>query len=141
MVKRNKEKTPQVAVIGCGYWGKNLVRNYHNLGALKLICDKNETALADFKSQYADIDTCIALADVLSRKDIAGVVISSPAETHFSIARESLLASNISDRKPVGWRLHIRPRLVEQDGVPRCGDPDMIKAQFGRQGIISCRCP
>jgi UDP-2-acetamido-3-amino-2,3-dideoxy-glucuronate N-acetyltransferase len=92
MVKRNKEKTPQVAVIGCGYWGKNLVRNYHNLGALKLICDKNETALADFKSQYADIDTCIALADVLSRKDIAGVVISSPAETHFSIARESLLA-------------------------------------------------
>jgi UDP-2-acetamido-3-amino-2,3-dideoxy-glucuronate N-acetyltransferase len=51
MVKRNKEKTPQVAVIGCGYWGKNLVRNYHNLGALKLICDKNETALADFKSQ------------------------------------------------------------------------------------------
>jgi UDP-2-acetamido-3-amino-2,3-dideoxy-glucuronate N-acetyltransferase len=30
-----------VAVIGSGYWGKNLVRNYHDLGALKLICDKN----------------------------------------------------------------------------------------------------
>ena len=70
MVKRNKEKPPQVAVIGCGYWGKNLIRNYHNLGALKLICDKNEMALADFKSQYADVDTCIALADVLTRKDI-----------------------------------------------------------------------
>jgi hypothetical protein len=39
MVRRNKDKVPQVAVIGCGYWGKNLVRNYHNLGALKLICD------------------------------------------------------------------------------------------------------
>ncbi|MDH3829705.1 MAG: Gfo/Idh/MocA family oxidoreductase, partial [Desulfobacterales bacterium] len=102
MVKRNKEKTPQVAVIGCGYWGKNLVRNYHNLGALKLICDKNETALADFKNQYADVDTCIALADVLSRKDIAGVVISSPAETHFSIARESLLAGkNVFVEKPL----------------------------------------
>jgi UDP-2-acetamido-3-amino-2,3-dideoxy-glucuronate N-acetyltransferase len=34
-----------VAVIGSGYWGKNLVRNYHQLGALKLICDKNETVL------------------------------------------------------------------------------------------------
>ena len=102
MVKRNKDKAPLVAVIGCGYWGKNLVRNYHNLGALKLICDKNETALADFKRQYADVDTCIALADVLSRKDIAGVVVSSPAETHFSIARESLLAGkNVFVEKPL----------------------------------------
>ena len=102
MVKRKKERAPQIAIIGCGYWGKNLIRNYHNLGALKLICDKNETALADFKSQYADVDTCIALADVLSRKDIAGVVISSPAETHFSIARESLLAGkNVFVEKPL----------------------------------------
>ena len=102
MVRPNKDKVPQVAVIGCGYWGKNLVRNYHNLGALKLICDKNETALADFKRQYGDVDTCIALADVLSRKDIAGVVISSPAETHFSIARESLLAGkNVFVEKPL----------------------------------------
>ena len=70
MVKRKKEKPLQVAVIGCGYWGKNLIRNYHKLDALKLICDKNETALANFKSQYDDVDTCIALADVLTRKDI-----------------------------------------------------------------------
>lgn len=102
MAKLKKEKSPRVAVIGCGYWGKNLIRNYHNLGALKLICDKNETALADFKSQYADIDICIALADVLTRKDIAGVVISSPAETHFNIARESLLADkNVFVEKPL----------------------------------------
>jgi UDP-2-acetamido-3-amino-2,3-dideoxy-glucuronate N-acetyltransferase len=92
MGKRKKATSPQVAVIGCGYWGKNLIRNYYSLGALKLICDKNEAALAGFRSQYADVDTCIALTDVLTRKDIDGVVISSPAETHFSIARESLLA-------------------------------------------------
>jgi UDP-2-acetamido-3-amino-2,3-dideoxy-glucuronate N-acetyltransferase len=90
--KSRKEKAPKVAVIGCGYWGKNLIRNFHNLGALKLICDKNEAALADLKLQYADVETCIALTDVLTRKEIAGVVISSPAETHFSIAREALLA-------------------------------------------------
>ena len=46
----------QVAVIGSGYWGKNLVRNYHALGALKLICDKNETMLAGFKKQYSDVE-------------------------------------------------------------------------------------
>ena len=58
MVKTSKKKVTQVAVIGCGYWGKNLIRNFHNLGALKLICDKNETALDDFRSQYANVETC-----------------------------------------------------------------------------------
>jgi UDP-2-acetamido-3-amino-2,3-dideoxy-glucuronate N-acetyltransferase len=105
IAKSRKENTPVVAVIGCGYWGKNLIRNFHNLGALKLICDKNEAALADFKSQYADVETCIALTDVLTRSDIAGVVISSPAETHFSIARETLLAGkNVFVEKPLTLR-------------------------------------
>ena len=105
MAKSGKVKATQVAVIGCGYWGKNLIRNYHDLGVLKLICDKNETALDAFRSQYADVETCIALTDVLTRNDIAGVVISSPAETHFSIARESLLADkNVFVEKPLTLR-------------------------------------
>ncbi len=83
----------KVAVIGSGYWGKNLVRNYHELGVLKLICDKNETVLAGFKKQYPGVDTCLALNDVLSRKDIDGVVIATPAETHYTLAREALLAN------------------------------------------------
>ena len=83
---------PQIAVIGSGYWGKNLIRNHHRLGALRVICDKNETVLATFKGQYPDVDTCIALNDVLSNRDVKGVVIATPAETHFRIAREALLA-------------------------------------------------
>jgi UDP-2-acetamido-3-amino-2,3-dideoxy-glucuronate N-acetyltransferase len=81
-----------IAVIGSGYWGKNLVRNFHEIGALKLICDKNETVLESFKKQYSDIETCIALNDILKRKDISGLVIATPAETHYRIAREALLA-------------------------------------------------
>ncbi len=87
------EKTSGVAVIGSGYWGKNLVRNYHQIGVLKIICDHNETVLNDFKSQYPSIDTCMALNDVLKRDDIMGVVIATPAETHFNIAQEALLAN------------------------------------------------
>lgn len=105
MAKSFNEKIPAVAVIGCGYWGKNLIRNYHGLGALQLICDKNEAVLADFKAQYAGIETCIALTDVLTCKDIAGVVISSPAETHFGIAREALLADkHVFVEKPLTLR-------------------------------------
>ena len=81
-----------IAVVGSGYWGKNLVRNLHSLGALKLICDKNETILAHFKEQYPEVETCFALNDVLSRNDIDGIVIATPAETHFTLAREALLA-------------------------------------------------
>jgi UDP-2-acetamido-3-amino-2,3-dideoxy-glucuronate N-acetyltransferase len=92
MVKSKRKKTPTVAVIGCGYWGKNLIRNFHDLGSLQLLCDKDESILTSYKTQYQGIETCLALTDVLTRKNIAGVIISTPAETHFSLARESLLA-------------------------------------------------
>ena len=61
---------PAVAIIGGGYWGKNLVRNFYNLNSLKLVCDKNETILSNFKDQYKDIETCLALTDVLTSKTI-----------------------------------------------------------------------
>jgi len=94
--------SPSVAVIGGGYWGKNLVRNYYHLDALKLIADKSETILSNLKDQFKGVDTCLAIVDVLSRDDIHGVVISTPAETHFNIARESLLAGkHVCVEKPL----------------------------------------
>ncbi len=86
------ETQPKIAVIGSGYWGKNLVRNHHRIGSLKLICDRNVSLLESFASQYDGVETCMAIPDVLSRKDIDGVVIATPAETHFGLAREALLA-------------------------------------------------
>ncbi len=86
------QKKSKVAVVGAGYWGKNLVRNYHALGALRLICDKNETVLVHFQKQYGGVDVCLSIQTVLGRDDIRGVVIATPAETHFRLAREALLA-------------------------------------------------
>ncbi len=90
--KNDSPLPPQVAVIGSGYWGKNLVRNYYNLGSLGLICDKNETVLKNFKEQYPGLQTCLAYSEVLSNSDIQGVVLATPAETHYDLAREALLA-------------------------------------------------
>ncbi len=81
-----------IAVIGCGYWGKNLIRNFFELKALGLICDKNEEALARFEDQYQGMKTCFALNEVIARDDILGVAIATPAETHYTVAREVLLA-------------------------------------------------
>ena len=83
---------PRIAVIGNGYWGKNLVRNYRELGALALVCDRSRTVLGQFKDQYPDFEICIAYTDVLNRPDIDGVVIATPAETHYNLAKEALLA-------------------------------------------------
>ena len=92
MTKSKQNKKPTVAVIGSGYWGKNLVRNFHDLGALKLVCDRDESILQQIADQYDGTQTCLATHDVLSRDDIDAVVIASPAETHFGVAREALLA-------------------------------------------------
>lgn len=90
--EKERDNLPGIAVIGTGYWGKNLVRNYAELRALRMICDKNETVLAQIKEQYQGVDICLSLHDVLARKEIQGVVVATPAETHFTIAREALLA-------------------------------------------------
>ena len=86
------EQTHGIALIGSGYWGKNLVRNFHALGALRLICDKNDALLCRFREQYPDVRTCLAFSDVLNSEDISGVVIATPAETHALLAREALEA-------------------------------------------------
>jgi len=81
-----------IAVIGAGYWGRNLVRNYYQLKALKLICDSDHNARKQIEKQAPGVETCPSLNEVLSRDDIHGVVIATPAETHFQLAREALLA-------------------------------------------------
>ena len=87
---KNSDSAFSVAIVGSGYWGKNLVRNYNAIGALKVICDSNDDTLKTFKAQYPDIETCAGFKDVFDREDIQGIVIATPAETHFEIARQAL---------------------------------------------------
>lgn len=110
----NNLNSCHIAVIGSGYWGKNLVRNFSELGSLSLICDKDEVILAGFKEQYPQVETCLALTDVLSRDTIDGVVIATPAETHFSVAREALLAEkHVFVEKPLSLTEEAANELVE----------------------------
>jgi UDP-2-acetamido-3-amino-2,3-dideoxy-glucuronate N-acetyltransferase len=82
---------PQVAVVGCGYWGKNLVRNFHELGALRVVCDPRREALDEALAKYnVTAETCIDT--VLSNSEVDGVVIAAPAAQHYDLARKSLTA-------------------------------------------------
>ena len=98
-----------IAIVGTGYWGKNLVRNFYNLGALNTICDSNPDQLKTYIEQYEGITGAISYSDVLGNNEIDGVVIATPAETHFDLAREAMLAGkDVYVEKPLC--------LSEQDG-------------------------
>jgi UDP-2-acetamido-3-amino-2,3-dideoxy-glucuronate N-acetyltransferase len=81
-----------IAVVGCGYWGRNLVRNFSELGALHTICDTDAKVLKQVASHYPQANTESEYHRVLLNKEIKGVVIASPAAVHYSMAREALLA-------------------------------------------------
>ncbi|MCW5210538.1 Gfo/Idh/MocA family oxidoreductase, partial [Desulfobulbus sp. N3] len=82
----------KISVIGSGYWGKNLVRNFHALNALHSICDSNPDTLALFKNDYPDVELGVSFSEVINNPDITGVAISTPAVTHATLAKEALLA-------------------------------------------------
>jgi UDP-2-acetamido-3-amino-2,3-dideoxy-glucuronate N-acetyltransferase len=81
-----------IAVIGAGNWGKNLIRNFLELNALRIIVDKNSASLNQMHELYPSCETVSSLKDVLSLSDISAIVIATPAETHFILAREVLLS-------------------------------------------------
>jgi UDP-2-acetamido-3-amino-2,3-dideoxy-glucuronate N-acetyltransferase len=81
-----------IALIGAGYWGKNLLRNFYELGVLTCVCDKNPAVIEERKAQYPGLLYVLDLQEVLVDKTIDAVVIATPAITHFDIIKKSLLA-------------------------------------------------
>jgi UDP-2-acetamido-3-amino-2,3-dideoxy-glucuronate N-acetyltransferase len=84
----------KVAVVGSGYWGKNLVRNFYGLGALGAICDKDAKLLAKFQEMYQDVVVAQEIDQLLGdvSPSIDAIAIATPAETHYDLARRSLAA-------------------------------------------------
>jgi len=81
-----------IACVGAGYWGKNLIRNFHQLGVLHTICDGDEEVLKRFSEQYPDVKSGQNIEDVLSNKGIDAISIATPAETHYELIKQALNA-------------------------------------------------
>jgi len=104
---------PKIAVAGCGYWGKNLVRNFYELGSLEAICDVEGPRLDMLREQYS-----VAATDnfehLLSTDSVEGIVIAAPAVQHYALARKALLAGkDVFVEKPLALRLDEGEELVE----------------------------
>jgi len=103
-----------VAVIGAGYWGKNLVRNFHELNALYAVCDSDPKTLAAFKEKYPDIKHYSDVPSVLSDPHIRAVAISTPAATHYTLTKEALLADkDVFVEKPIALHYSEGAELIE----------------------------
>src|SRR4051812_34708622 len=81
-----------VAVIGAGYWGPNLIRNFRSSldWDLRVVCDLDTARAEAVLGDRSGVDVCGALSDVLVRDDIDAVAIATPAHTHQAIALEAL---------------------------------------------------
>src|SRR5580704_16288113 len=104
---------PQVAVLGSGYWGKNLVRTFSELGALRWVCDTREEALGEVGARF-QVKTTTRLEEVLGDKEVTAVAIAAPAAMHYDLARECMLAGkDVYVEKPMALKAHEGHELAE----------------------------
>ncbi|MBZ5554123.1 MAG: Gfo/Idh/MocA family oxidoreductase [Acidobacteriia bacterium] len=102
-----------IAVVGCGYWGKNLARNFAQLRMLRWISDTNDVALEAQSKLYPDVKITPRFEEVLEDEHIRGVVIATPAVAHYSHAREALLkGKDVFVEKPLSLHYSEGQELV-----------------------------
>ena len=103
-----------VAVVGVGYWGKNLARNFGELGALEVLCDERELVESLCRERHQDVRFCRKFDDVLADPAVKGIALATPAVTHFDMARAALEAGkDVLVEKPLAVDVREGEKLVE----------------------------
>jgi UDP-2-acetamido-3-amino-2,3-dideoxy-glucuronate N-acetyltransferase len=109
----NLGKTHKVAVVGAGYWGKNLVRNFANLDALGMVCDINPEARANAAQINGEVRIYSLYSEVMTDPEITAIAIATPAATHYSLAKEALAAGkDVFVEKPLALEVDQGQELV-----------------------------
>ncbi len=103
----------QVAVVGAGYWGKNLVRNFFELDALQAVCDASGAVEGELKTKYPAVAFVRDYGALLADDSIRAVALATPAVTHFEMARQALEAGkDVLVEKPLSIRVEDGEQLV-----------------------------
>lgn len=110
MVKKMSDV--RIAVVGCGRWGRNLVRNFDELGALSYICDTDGSLLDEARTEMP-VGRARDYRLLLNEPSVHGVAIATPSGTHYKIAREFLLAGkDVLVEKPMALSVDEGTELV-----------------------------
>lgn len=116
-IPREGEKSPvRVGVVGCGYWGPKLVRNFARTSGCEVaaVADRNPGQLARIGESYPGIPGTTDYRVLLNDPDIEAIAVATPVSTHFEIAREALLAGkHVLVEKPLATSVSEAEALVE----------------------------
>ncbi|HYJ45699.1 MAG TPA: Gfo/Idh/MocA family oxidoreductase, partial [Pyrinomonadaceae bacterium] len=105
-----------IGVIGCGYWGPNLLRNFseNEAATLRWMCDLDAKRLAVLGRRYPSAETTSDYRRLLADPELSAVVISTPVSTHFNFAREALLSGkHVLVEKPFTASVREAEELIE----------------------------
>ena len=120
----SSKKRLRLGVVGCGYWGPNLIRNFRaNTGCdLRLICDLNQERLHHMKSLYPEVETCSDQKVLFNGDNLDAVVIATPVRFHFALAKESLMAG--------------KHTFIEKPMASTSAECDELVALAKKQGLV-----
>ena len=92
----------KIAVIGCGVWGRNIVRNFYNLGVLDTVCDIDGENRKKVLDQYPGVNVTADFNDIINNPEITGVAVVTPSHTHYKMVHAMLDAGkNVYVEKPI----------------------------------------
>jgi len=106
-----------IAVIGCGYWGPNLIRNFAEEPRAQVgwVCDLDANKLEGVRRRYPSIRTTTRYEEVLADSEVQALVIATPVQTHHALARAALRAGkHVLIEKPLADEAALAEDLVTQ---------------------------
>jgi predicted dehydrogenase len=104
----------KVGLVGLGYWGPNLARNFDKLAELAWLCDLDEQHRADFAARYPRARVTADYAELLADPELDAVVIATPVPTHYALAKQALEAGkHVLVEKPPAMKGSEMSELVE----------------------------
>jgi UDP-2-acetamido-3-amino-2,3-dideoxy-glucuronate N-acetyltransferase len=104
----------KLGLIGGGYWGKNLIRDFNNIGVLHTICDIDQNTLNNYKEMYPNLNLTTNWDDIIQNKDINAVCISLPAEIHYKFTKLALEnGKDVYVEKPITLDENEAKELIE----------------------------
>ena len=106
----------RLAILGYGYWGPNLFRNFHNDKGCKVtyVCDKNFPQIENLPQLYPGLKVTAKYDEVLLSKDVESVVVCTPAQTHFEFSRQALVSGkHVLVEKPLAMSVKECDELIK----------------------------
>src|SRR5574344_187574 len=83
-----KQRIVKVAVVGCGLWGRNIVRNFYNLGALHTVCDIDNENLKKVTAEYSGINLTNDFNEIINNPEITAVAVVVPSHLHYRLVKQ-----------------------------------------------------